>query len=303
MALGAVAVVGGIGLTIATGGLAGLAIGGALAGAGTSTLLQGANIADGAKDANGKPKTFSLAEVGAGALLGGAGGAIGGPVAAAAFKAAPTAVGVVGAGLLGMGAKSAHSNWQQGNQWTAVAEGALAAPGALPFMQGKSMTAMFGKEALRTTGRSAQALVNGKAIGGALQGGKSIAQSAIAQGRQVLGFRQSPQLQTAGGDPEALGRFEPRVQKGTLSADKQSTTAGPALKASEKSAGMSQTLQEQPKDNHWASGAYSATSADVQPRHMTKLEHAREFKNRDNLNLDYSPTAGTSNGVMFKCGV
>jgi hypothetical protein len=62
-----------------------------------------------------------------------------------------------------------------------VAEGALAAPGALPFMQGKSMTAMFGKEALRTTGRSAQALVNGKAIGGALQGGKSIAQFVLTE--------------------------------------------------------------------------------------------------------------------------
>jgi hypothetical protein len=323
MALGAVAVVGGIGLTIATGGLAGLAIGGALAGAGTSTLLQGANIADGAKDANGKPKTFSLAEVGAGALLGGAGGAIGGPVAAAAFKAAPTAVGLVGAGALGMGAKSAHSNWQQGNQWTAVAEGALAAPGALPFMQGKSLSAMFGKQALNTTGRSAQALVNGKAIQGALQGGKSVAQSAIAQGRQVLGFRQSPQLQTAGGNPEALGRFEPRVHNGTLSADKQSTTAGTTLKTPEKSVGVPQNevwsapekkahfstdpwLEKQgyrPKSRErsvskseykaldrqrrsserWASGAYSAKSADVQPRHMTKLEHARIFKSKGNL--------------------
>jgi hypothetical protein len=80
-----------------------------LAGAGTSTLLQGANIAD------GKKQTFSLTEVGVGTLLGGAGGAIGGPLAAAAFKAAPTVVGLAGAGLLGMGAKSAYSNWHQGH--------------------------------------------------------------------------------------------------------------------------------------------------------------------------------------------
>jgi hypothetical protein len=348
MALGAAAVVGGIGLTIATGGLAGLAIGGALAGAGTSAWLQGAQIADGAKDENGKPKTFSLKEVGTGALLGGAGGAIGGPLAAAAFKAAPTLVGVAGAGALGMGARSAHSNWQQGKKWSALAEGALAAPGALSFMSGKSLTAMFGRQALTTTGRSAQALVNGKAIQSAIHSGKSMAQTAVSQGRSLFGngtsgFRPA----TVGGHPGALGQFQPRVQNVKSNSGQQtggmSATPG---KTTEKTSGIPekpiaegqpgiyekkdfnvesiaaqrQKLKQpkppqppkqspldpwleskgyQPKSQErslskaeykaqahqqrvsqrWASGSYSATNAEVQPRHMTKLEHALKFKN------------------------
>jgi hypothetical protein len=348
MALGAAAVVGGIGLTIATGGLAGLAIGGALAGAGTSAWLQGAQIADGAKDENGKPKTFSLKEVGTGALLGGAGGAIGGPLAAAAFKAAPTLVGVAGAGALGMGARSAHSNWQQGKKWSALAEGALAAPGALSFMSGKSLTAMFGRQALTTTGRSAQALVNGKAIQSAIHSGKSMAQTAVSQGRSLFGngtsgFRPA----TVGGHPGALGQFQPRVQNVKSNSGQQtggmSATPG---KTTEKTSGIPekpiaegqpgiyekkdfnvesiaaqrQQLKQpkppqppkqspldpwleskgyQPKSQErslskaeykaqahqqrvsqrWASGSYSATNAEVQPRHMTKLEHALKFKN------------------------
>jgi hypothetical protein len=183
-------------------------------------------------------------------------------LAAAAFKAAPTVVGLAGAGLLGMGAKSAYSNWQQGNNWTAVAEGALAAPGALPFMQGKSLSAMFGKQALSTTGRSAQALVNGKAIQTAIQTGQRMSQSVLSQGRSRLG------MVTAGGDRSVLRSFEPRVLNGRSGTGK-SSTAGTGVKAPEKA-------------EHWASGAYSASSVDVQPRHMTKLEHALRFKNKGN---------------------
>jgi GHH signature containing HNH/Endo VII superfamily nuclease toxin len=180
MALGAVAVAGGIGLTIATGGLAGLAIGGALAGAGTSTLLQGAAIAD------GKKQTFSLTEVGMGTLLGGAGGAIGGPLAAAAFKAAPTVVGALGLGAVGLGGKSAYDNYQKGNKWTALAEGAMVVPGALPFLRGKNLSAMFGKQAWGTTGRSVQSLFNGRALQSTLRGGRNLLQSGMNAGRSVF---------------------------------------------------------------------------------------------------------------------
>jgi hypothetical protein len=106
-------------------------------------------------------------------------------------------------------------------------------------------------------------LVNGKAIQTAIQTGQRMSQSVLTQGRSRLG------MVTAGGDRSVLGSFEPRVFNGRVGKTGKSSTAGTGVKAPE-------------KGEHWASGAYSASSADVQPRHMTKLEHALAFKNKGN---------------------
>jgi Domain of unknown function (DUF4157) len=190
MALGALAVVGGVALTVATGGLAGVVIGGALMGAGASTLTQGAHIADGAVDpATGKPKTFSLGDVGRDAVIGGATGLVGGPLIKAAFKAAPTVVG--GALALGVasGGVQAYNSYKEGNGWTALAEGGLAATAALPFANRRSLTGMFGAQARSQTMQTGAQVWNGaRNLGNqAVSGVRNLATSEGLAGVRALG--------------------------------------------------------------------------------------------------------------------
>jgi hypothetical protein len=194
MALGALAVVGGIALTVATGGLAGVVIGGALVGGGASMLSQGGDIADGKVDPKtGKPKTFSLGAVATDAAIGGVTGLVGGPLIKAAFKAAPTVVG--GAMALGVasGGKKAYDSYQEGNHWSALAEGGMTATAVLPFASKKNLSGMFGADAraqtMQTVRQGGSRLLSGaKDFGAQAWGGvKNLAASEGMAGVKALG--------------------------------------------------------------------------------------------------------------------
>jgi hypothetical protein len=189
MALGALAVVGGIALTVATGGLAGVVIGGALMGGGASMLSQGGDIADGKVDANGKPKTFSLGAVATDAAIGGVTGLVGGPLISRAVKAAPTLVGGVMAIGAATGGKKAYDSYKEGHGWSALAEGTMAATSILPFASKKNLSGMFGAEARAQTMQTGAQVVNGaKNLGSQAVGGiKNLAASEGLTGVKALG--------------------------------------------------------------------------------------------------------------------
>jgi hypothetical protein len=59
-------------------------------------------------------------------------------------------------------------------------------PVALPFLRGKNLSAMFGKQAWGTTGRSVQSLFNGRALQSTIRGGRNLLQSGMNAGRSVF---------------------------------------------------------------------------------------------------------------------
>jgi hypothetical protein len=123
------------------------------------------------------------------AAIGGVTGLVGGPLVKAAFKAAPTVVG--GAMALGVatGGKKAYDSYQEGNRWSALAEGGMTATAVLPFANRKSLTGMFGAQARAQTMQTGAQVWNGaKNLGNQAIGGvRNLAASEGLAGVRALG--------------------------------------------------------------------------------------------------------------------